>query len=312
MAARSQIVAALYWASIFSTAAIANAAVDVSGTDSCVQRDAATPALEEVLQKHAGEREVDLLISVTETRGDGSTVVSLRAITGAGEKVLDREFALSSADCASATELLCTVVDRFVQALPLQKWTLQPKRVQPQAPPPPPPPPSPPPPLVQTESLSLSVAAKLGADLQIAPMGGSFEGGLVGDVGRGTHALSLDIGVRGSSPRALGQGSYYTLILAGGVGWRLMSDAWLGRLAARAGAIRVAGSGFTSDGAAWLPWAELDAGLGRRLGPVALLLTGAVSPFRHSAVTADGSLKQELSNVRLGLSLEVPLVETDF
>lgn len=311
MVADRDILAAVCGLSLIVTASIVNAAVDVSGSASCVHPESVTAALEEVLREHSASHEVDLLVTVTEKTSGESTIVMLRALTGDGDKVLDREFELSSADCASSTELLRTVTRRFVQALPLERWTLEPpsKKEPPQVVAPAVPPPSP---IEKEDPLLLTVAVRAAADLQIAPVGGSFEGGVVGDVGKGSHALSLDIGVRGSIPQSLGQGTYHTLLLLGGVGWRFMIDEWMGRVLARAGTVRVAGTGFATDDAEWLPWVELGVGFGRRLGPVVLMVGAAVSPHRHSAVTADGSLKQEMSNVRIGVTLEIPLIETDF
>ncbi len=260
----------------------------------CVQPQPLEAKLLEILREHAQARDVDLLVSVSEQGKDTQrTRVSLRGVTGDGDIVLERQFELSASDCASSTELLATVLERFVEKLPLERWTLGPA---------PPPPVAPAP--DEPDLFGLETNARLDAGGAFPPLGASFEGGALVDLHWGAHGLSLQAGLRCSLPRELGQGSFLTLLPFAGAGWGYRFDRWFSRIGARTGALMVAGSGFSSNEAQWLPWFEFQADFGRRFGFGSVLLTFAASPFRHSAATASEAAVSQIPNVRIGLAVE--------
>jgi hypothetical protein len=255
------------------------AAVEVKATAGCLNKSELTTRLGRVVSDHAGSREVDFLISIQEQKAGENTGVDLKGITGEGDVVLDRQFVLSSSDCQSATELLATVVERFIQELPLERWTLEPGPATLEQPKP----------SAVVEGRPIWVTGRLGVYSAFAPVGVAFEGGLIADIGGRTHALSLEMEVLGSYPSSMGHGKVYTVTVVGG------------------GSMMAAGADFVVNDRQWLPWAELAALAGRWLGPVILTISASVSPFRHTAVVSDKALSRPLSNVRLGLGVEIPI-----
>jgi hypothetical protein len=271
--------------------------VDIKTTTTCLDKAQLAARLEMVLREHSRSREVDLMLTVDDRQDGDHTQIDLRGITGDGDLLLDRRFALSASDCQSATELLATIVDRFVQELPLEKWTLGS----------PPEPMPPPPPQTPVAGRSVWVNGRLAASLGLLPVGAAFEGTVVSDVGNRTHALGVEVSVIGSYPASLGHGKFYTILVTGGAGWRYSPTPWLARVGVRAGSLMAAGTGFVVNDRQWLPWVELVAGAGRTLGPVTVIASGAISPYRHAAVTSDKALSKQISSLRLSLGVEIPI-----
>jgi hypothetical protein len=100
------------------------AEVDVQDPQDCLIPEAVESAVSSVLLRHAQGNEVDLLLSVATVPGGRGTIANLRAVSGEGEIVLERSFDLAPEDCASAPALFATVLDRFLDELPLERWTL--------------------------------------------------------------------------------------------------------------------------------------------------------------------------------------------
>ena len=277
-------------------------AVDIKASTHCLDENRLGPRLQDILVNHAKSREVDLLITVEDREASGNTEVILRGITGDGDLVLDRHFTLSTSDCESSTDLLVTVSTRFVQELPLERWTLGRTPVPVRAALPRPPP----------KALSISVCGQLAAYLAFLPTGGSFGGTVITYIGNKTHALSIEASTLASYPRDLGQGQFYTVLLEGGAGWKYSPSPWLVRISVHAGALMAAGHGFKSNEATWVPWTELTAGFGRSFGPLAIAGNVAISPFRHTAATAGEEQSRDISNFRLGLAVEFPIWGEEF
>lgn len=275
---------------------IALASVEVRARTSCLEAEALDARLEQVLVDNAQSREIDLLV-VVEDGGTTPIVVSLKAVSATGDIEIDREFTLVPADCARSTDLLATVLDRFVRDMPLEKWTLPLPRIS-----------APPPKQEQRPVWLTELSGRLGTYAALAPVGGVLDLLLRWEMGKGDWALALEADTFWSLPHDLGHGKLWVGTLAGGLGARVRFAPWLARLSARAGGMLAAGSGFAENESHWLPWLEGEIAVGRALGPVRLLLAAVVSPYRHRAHTAERDASTAISNLRLGLALELPLL----
>ena len=249
----------------------------------CVAGDAVRTGVQRVLHEHHAERS-GLVVDVAVTPGDETADVALRVLRPRGDVGLDRHYALSPADCASAPDLIALAVDRWLTAFP--EW----------AEPPPPPPPSPPP------SRWTDVHATVTVSGMAPPLGVEGQLGALVDRGGDGHRFGLSGLVRTGLPQDAGDGRFRQIALLAGAAWRLEIGAWELRGEVRGGALRVSGIGFFENDASWLPWWEVALFGGRAVSFGAIGLEVAGTAQRDHAVTGDGLVSEDIPLVRLGLS----------
>jgi len=248
----------------------------------CVAGDAARTSVQRVLHAHRAERS-GLVVDVAVTPGDPAADVALRVLRPGGDVGLDRHYALSPADCASAPDLIALAVDRWLTAFPA--WAA------------PPPPPSPP------TSQRTDVLATVAVSGMAPPLGAEGELGALVDRGGDGHRFGLSGLVRTGLSQDAGDGRFREIALLAGASWRHAIGAWQVRGELRGGALRVSGIGFFENDTSWLPWWEVALFGGRAVsfGAIGLELAGTAQ--RDHAVTRDGLVSQDIPLVRLGLSV---------
>lgn len=250
----------------------------------CVAGDAVRAGVERVLHAHHAEQS-GLVVEVAVTPGDASADVALRVLGPRGDVGLDRRYALSTADCASAPDLIALAVDRWLTAFP--EWA---------EPPPPPSPPSPPPER-WTEVLATAAVAGMAP-----PVGVEGQFGALVDRGGDGHRLGLSALVRTGLPQDAGDGQFRQISLLVGATWRRTIGDWALRAELRGGALRVNGIGFFENDASWLPRWEVALFGGRAVSFGAIGLEIAGTALRGRAVTRDGLVSEDIPLLRLGFS----------
>lgn len=234
-----------------------------------------------VLIQH-GALPTGLRIEASETPGESGSAVALRVVRPGGELGLDRAYPLARVDCASAPALLALAVDRLLAEFP--EWID-------------PTPPAPPPP-----EHTLAIALTGAVNGIWPPLGTDGQLGALADTELGPARVGGSLRIRGSIPQRAGSGRFQqTSILAGASG-RIARAAWAFHGEVRAGALRVAGSGFTENSADWLVWWEGAVFGGRRFGWGVLGLELAASPLAHRAVTIDGAVSEAIPRLRVGIA----------
>jgi hypothetical protein len=246
----------------------------------CVAGDAVRTAVRRVLREHHAERS-GLVVDVAVTPGDETADVALRVLRPRGDVGLDRHYALSPADCASAPDLIALAVDRWLTAFP--EWAE--------------PPPSSPPPSRRTDVLATAAVSGMAP-----PLGVEGQLGALVDRGGDGHRFGLSGLVRTGLPQDAGDGQFRQIALLAGATWRRAVGAWELRAELRGGALRVSGIGFFENDASWLPWWEVALFGGRAVSFGAIGLEVAGTAQRGHAVTRDGLVSQDIPLVRLGFS----------
>jgi hypothetical protein len=246
----------------------------------CVDGEAVRAGIQRVLREHHAEQS-ELVFEVAVTPGDATADVALRVLRPRGDVGLDRRYALSPADCASAADLIALAVDRWLSAFP--EWA------EPPAPTPP-------------QQRWTDVLATVAVSAMAPPLGVEGQvGGLV-DRGGDGHRFGLSGLVRTGLPQDAGDGQFRQIALLAGATWRRPIGGWELRAELRAGALRVSGIGFLENDASWLPRWEGALFAGRALSFGAFGLEIAATAQRARAVTRDGLVSEDIPLVRLGLS----------
>jgi hypothetical protein len=249
----------------------------------CVAAEAVRTRVERVLHEHDAERS-GLVVDVSVTPGDASADVALRVVRPRGDVGLDRHYALSPADCASAPDLIAIVVDRWLTDFP--EWAQ-----------PPPPSSSLPSPSRWTDVLATVTVSGIAP-----PLGVEGQLGALVDRGGDGHRFGLSGVVRTGLPQDAGDGRFRQIALLAGATWRRSIGAWELRAELRGGALRVSGIGFFENDTSWLAWWEVALFGGRAVSFGAIGLELAATAQRDHAVTGDGLVSQDIPLIRLGLS----------
>lgn len=258
----------------------------------CPAPDAAEPRIRAVLVAHHAEHgDFTIRVTVTAATAPAPTNLTLSIVRPTGEVGVERDYALGPADCASAPDLLALAVDRFLSSFP--EWA---------GPAPAPPPPPPPPPRW------LEVAAASAINAMFLPVGADAHIEAIVDYGGARDRFGLTALVRAGVPQSAGDGAFQQTAVLGGIAWRRRLGAWTLRVEARAGAVRVTGTGFLQNDFDWLPWVEGAVFAGRALSWGALGVELAATGLRDHARTRDGLVSEDIPLLRIGLSAEIGLV----
>jgi hypothetical protein len=247
----------------------------------CVDASALDAAVARVLAEHGADNSglvVELHASATET-GFG---VSLRVKNHGGEVGLDRQYALTASDCASAVPLLALAVDRWLTAFP--EWAEPP----------------PPPPLRAARWYAVALEGSAGASAPPLGLDGTL--GAVLDWGGARDRVGAALVARTGVPQDAGAGRVRVITALAAATWRHRVGVWEMRAELRGGALRANGLGFSSDHSDWLPWWEIAVFGGRRLSWGAVGLELATSANRDRAVTTEGVVSVALPYVHVGIS----------
>jgi hypothetical protein len=246
----------------------------------CVAGDAVRTAVQRVLHDHHAQRS-GLVVDIAVTPGPDTADVALRVLRPRGDVGLDRHYALSPADCASAPDLIALAVDRWLTAFP--EWAE--------------PPPLSPPPSRRTDVLATVTLSGMAP-----PLGVEGQLGALVDRGGDGHRFGLSGLVRTGLPQDAGDGRFRQIALFGGATWRVAVGGWAVRAELRGGALRVNGIDFFENDTSWLPRWEVALFGGRAVSFGAIGLEVAGTAQRGRVVTRDGLVSQDIPLVRLGLS----------
>lgn len=268
-----------------SLLAIAVGAITVEDPSGCLPVDETRAALERDFAASA--------IRVVGRAGGPGTLLELEI---SGEISLDRTFEIAPEDCASAGELVRLVVARALSPLP---HAAAPPAIDAVAEAPRPVPV--PVPVVASPWRLVLLAS---AQSRWLPAGADAEIGLALHHETG---LIAGLAVRAATPDSLGNGSFVSGAGLAGVGWRFARGGWALDLEARGGVALVAGYGFARNHTAWLPWVEARVIPSLDLGAVRLGLPITASPLAHDVANQSGSDHGALSQLRVGLGVEIPL-----
>ena len=121
-----------------------------------------------------------------------------------------------------------------------------------------------------------------------------------------TQALSLGALVRGSTKHELGAGYFRPTALLADVGIS-RGRTFIYGFRLRGGTVRVAGSGFDSNFAKWLPWTEVGAHLGYRWGSWETRFAVFASPLRNDIAVENRDDSVSLPRFRLGMGIAYAL-----
>jgi hypothetical protein len=277
----------------------AHADVEVVSTDGCLEAAAVQERIESALASRLEQPDrVTVLVEGVAAAGGGTTA-RLRVTTRRGRVLLDRRHELAARDCVAATELFAVVVDRLFTRLRVEEWNEPPQATS------------------STMAVATRAAAPVPSNLELTlvsaasaspqPAGGDVEVGVRFDRGRTRWRVGGGVLIRQSLPSELGTGDVRALSSLATAGLRRVARGWQATVELRAGAMRLAGSGFDDNRADWLSWAEAGGSLawvGRHV-TVGLVVSG--SPLSRRAVTIDRMETQAIPRVRLGLGLTFPL-----
>jgi hypothetical protein len=284
---RSTIARAVALALLLATP-LARAEVEIDGDAACLARAPLRARLEQVLA--AEQRAARLGVEVREARTGALATVTLVARTAWGEALLERRYELAPADCASATELLALVLERFLAGFPAERWRALERRAAEAA-----------------RDRRLEVALEGAAALELVPTGGSLELGAALEYGSSRHRLGASLLARASLPRALGQGRFLALGVLAGLRYRFAAFAWQPGLELRAGPVLLAGYGFDESYTRAAFGFEVVARLERAFRRLRLGLELGLSPLRHRVLTLDRSASESLPLLFVGVRLALPL-----
>ncbi len=307
--ARSAVTGLLVLAASLCALPRARAGVQVRGQSQCLDAQALSQDIDQLVQeaRPQGAAELLVVIELADTSAQG-THVALRIDLPDGSPGLARDYDLTSADCASASELLLTVIAAFLEELPITRWSA------PTAAPP-------------VEPVEVTEPFARATPPSVRPFGSVHAGPLLGldrangktrsvaelelggDLGLRWHRQSLSLGMSARSGLAqdLGAGQFRASALLA----RLRYQRHSGRHSqlrwgpmVQLGSLRVAGSGFAENFSRYLLWVEAGAGLGYRVGDVELSAQLWGSPIRQQVAIENRSNSEQLPRWRLGLSLE--------
>jgi hypothetical protein len=135
---------------------------------------------------------------------------------------------------------------------------------------------------------------------------GAFDLGLSIEAGSERRRLFGSLTATVGSPGALGGGHYVDGGAALGIGWRALWPSFTTQLEVRLGARMARGYGFAIDRTAWLPMAQLVAGISWYLGGLLVGPVVAVAPFEQSATSASGA-RATLPYLQAGLGIDWPV-----
>lgn len=267
---------------------LVRAEVNVEGDAACLTRALLRARLEQVLA--AEQRAARLAIEVREARTGVLATVTLVAKTVWGEALLERRYELAAADCASATELLALVLERFLAGFPAERWRALERRAA-----------------LAALDRRLEVALEAAVALELVPTGGSFELGASLEYGSSRHRFGASLLARASLPRVLGQGHFLALGVLAGLRYRLAAFAWQPGLEVRAGPVLLAGYGFDESYTRAAFGLEVVVRLERAFRRLRLGLELGASPLRHRVLTLDRSASESLPLLLVGARLALPL-----
>lgn len=300
------------------------------GAGECLPPKEARARFEEVIfvlelqrepQAQNGEprRTPALRIEVDEEPCADRFCLDFKVASARGEPLLERRYQFSRTDCASARELLAAVLERFLQQLPFEAWTEE-APAEPLREEPPPYPLSPPPPpergqdtadtvLVSRDRvLFTGLAIGLAAQSAWAPSNGELEVAPTMDLGLEGHRIWFGPVLRIGLPRALGEGRVLEGQALVGLGYVRVLPSWRLRAGLLGGVAIVDGYGFeTNNRVGVLPWVEAVLGAELRLGAVWIGLQAGGGFLEHRLKIPGSPDATTLSNLRLGLSVMMPL-----
>jgi hypothetical protein len=253
----------------------------------CVDAAALDAAVTRVLAEHHAELS-GLVVDVRAAPTDSGADVTLRVLGHNGDVGLDRRYALSTNDCASAVPLVALAVDRWLTAFP--EWA------EPPAPPMPP------------AARWLAATLEGTASASAPPIGADGEVGGFGDWGGSHDRFGAGLVARTGIPRDAGDGRVRVISALAAATWRRRTGLWEMRAELRAGTLRANGLGFSSDHSDWLPWWEVALFGGRSFEWGALGIALAATPLRDHAVTTEGQVSVDIPFFHIGISGTFELV----
>lgn len=280
---------------ILAPGPLRGASVYVEDRTDCLDQTGLEEAITDVLLEYeAGKKGSTTVVG---NPGETTAMVALRVVTMAGEIILERRFEFKPEDCPSSTDLITTVLGRFLQDFPREEWGEDP---------PEPAPVSAPERVVVTQDVSeFSGLVLVGGDTRWLPTSGDLELGVAIDVGSQRHRLAASAMIRVGVPHALGGGHFIETIGMLGVGWRYAGQSWLTRLEVRTGGLLVSGFGYASNHHTWLLWLEFQGAVMWHWNWVLIGPQIGLSPLRHKAITADGD-SANIPWIRAGVVLAIP------
>lgn len=286
----------------------ARADVELVGDSRCVDLESLRQPIEQILAEHKPEGELTLVVRVqVQDAAAGLTEIELVIALPDDAALLERSYRLAVQDCPSADDLLLTVIAEFLEELPATRWSALPPPVAP-----PDAPPDAPPEAAKEASPPSKSDIELGYRLRaatIAAVDAASSRGPEAELGAGialsfnSQAVSLGVLARGGTSQDLGAGRFRATSLLGELGWR-RGNTFSGGIQLRAGAVRVAGSGFAENFVRYLPWVEAGARLGYRWRSLDLGVQLLASPLRHQVSIENREDSLWLPRFRLGIDLE--------
>jgi hypothetical protein len=267
-----------------SIGAARDARVQVADTSDCLDSVRVEEALSRRLAQ-AERRDLRVAVSGKPITATVDSELRLEVLDARGKVVLDRTFGLRPAECASATSLLLTVLDRFLTGL---------VEIEPRPPDEP-----------WSPEIGLDVAAQLlGA---FFPTTGEVDLRAMGDLGSTADGLAASALLRLTTPQSLGSGRFYEGTALLGVGWQHKGESFRLRVEARAGLVALFGNGYDRSHTAYLPWVEAAADVLFKVGPVLVGPEVGGSPIADPVEVFGETNRTWLSQLRVGLVLALPV-----